>query len=281
MTLLDMQRVMSRILTDKKFLSEFMAGAVPDPGTYQLSQRELDSLRGLRWDRVSLHAELLAHGRLELAIKALPLTSLLLHGQLHKQLDRFCAEYPPVPRAAGALYTEAGRLCEFSLRLLDEGVLQPVWAADIISYEHTLLTLVLDTGAAAASTLIHQINEVPLPGDITQAVPVAGAHIRILSFGCPLPDLLPQLDEGVIPDSVPSLDEPLLVLFHKIWHGPVEMIKVNAPVVALIEACDGQRTVADVTALLKHRFGAGTDTQIAQAIDWLRGSGVIALRKAS
>src|SRR5581483_7449385 len=100
-------------LTDKAFLRAFTAGEVPDPAAYELTERELSSLRGLRWDRVGLHAELLAHGRLELAIKALPLTSLLLHEQLHGQLDRFCAEYPPVPQAASQLYVEATRLCEF------------------------------------------------------------------------------------------------------------------------------------------------------------------------
>src|SRR5437868_6529421 len=104
-----MQRVFSRLLTDKPFQQSFINGAVPPPAMYELTERELDGLRGLRWDRVGLHAELLAHGRLELALKVLPLTSVLLHDQLHGQIDRFCAEYPPVPQAASAVLVEATR----------------------------------------------------------------------------------------------------------------------------------------------------------------------------
>jgi hypothetical protein len=134
MTLLDMQRVLSRILTDKGFQRSFIRGDEPRPGTYRLTDRELGSLRGLRWDRVGLHADLLALGRLELALRPLPLTSLLLHEQLHRQLDRFCTDYPPVPQAVSALYLEATRMGQFCLGLLREGVLQPGWAADVVRW---------------------------------------------------------------------------------------------------------------------------------------------------
>jgi hypothetical protein len=281
MTLLDMQRVFCRILTDKSFQLAFINGEEPASGRYQLTERELDSLRGLRWNRVGLHSDLLAHGRLELALKGLPLTSLLLHEQLHAQLDRFCAEYPPIPEPAGHLYLEAGRLSDFAVALLSEGVMRPWWAADLIAYERTMLTLALDPEVAESAATVAELNEAPVTGDIGDLIPVAGAHVKVLSFSCPLPGLLPGLDEGIVPESVPRLDEPLLVLFHKVSRGAVRMIRVNAAAAALADGCDGNQTVTGVVDRLTRHFGLGIEPQALGALGWLRENGVIGLRKGN
>jgi hypothetical protein len=288
MTLLDMQRVLSRILTDKTFQQSFIEGDEPDSATYQLTERELRSLRGLRWDRVGLHTDLLAHGRLELALKGLPLTALLLHEQLHGQLDRFCAEYPPVPQPAGHLYLEATRLCDFAVRLFGEGVLRPTWAVDVVSYERTMLTLAISAEVAASAATVAELNEEwswqvldwP-PEDLGDFIPVGGPHVTVVSFSFPLPDLLPMLDDGAVPASVPQLEQPLLLLFGKVSRGPVQMIKVNAAAAALAEACDGERTIAGVVDQLSRRFGPGVEAQAVGALGWLRENGVIGLRKGT
>lgn len=286
MTLLDMQRVLSRILTDKSFQQAFILGDEPRPATYQLSERELGSLRGLNWDRVGLHSDLLAHSRLELALKALPLTSLLLHQQLHGQLDRFCADYPPIPLPASQLYLEATRLCDFAIQLIGEGALRPGWAADVVAYERILLRLVHSDEAAASGALVAELNKATLPlvpdwppVNPCDVVPVAGPHIMIASFSYPLPDVLPMLDNGEIPASVQPLERPLFLLFHKQPRVPVAIIKVNVPTVTLVDACDGHRTVAAVAARLSRQFGSGTGQQAVAALGWLRDSGVIGLRK--
>jgi hypothetical protein len=307
-TLLDMQRVLTRILTDKAFRLSFMLGEEPRPTTYDLTERELRSLRGLRWERVGLHSELLAHSRLELALKPLALTSLLLREQLHEHLDRFCAEYPPVPAAASQMILDANRIGDFATRLLGEGVLQPIWAADVISYERILLTLARTAEAAVSAEQVAALNEtdwppaddlvpaavpavvaaaVPavvaaaVPAVVAAAVPVTGPHVVIASFGCPLPDLIPLLEAGQVPASVPPLEQPLLLLFHKVPRGPVQMVKINAAAAALVEACDGCRTVADVVDELSHRFGDGIGPQAIAALRWLRDNGIVGLRKGA
>jgi hypothetical protein len=282
MTLLDMQRVLSRILTDKDFQQAFILGDEPRAATYELTERELRSLRDLRWDRVGLHTDLLAHGRLELALKALPLTGLVLHEQLHGQLDRFCTEYPPIPQPASQMYLEGSRLCDFAIRLLDEGVLEPGWVADVIAYERILLNLVTSAEAAASADRVAELNAAQAgwpPADLPDLVPVTGPHVTIASFGYPLPDLIARLEEGDLPASVLPLEEPLFLLFYKRSRGPVQIVKVNAPTMALAEACGTGTTVAGVLDRLDHRFGPGTRAGAVTALGWLRENGVVGLRK--
>jgi hypothetical protein len=285
MTLLDMQRVFSRILTDKEFQRSFSKGEEPASATYQLTERELESLRGLRWDRVGLHAELLAHSRLELALKALPLTSLLLGKQLHEQLDRFCAEYPPTPQAASAVLVEATRLCDFASKLIGEGVLKPAWAADVIRYERILVALATSFEAAASAIRVTELNAEEgwppsSPGDL---VPVTGPHAEVAWFSYPLPDLLPVLQDGGVPDDVRPLERPLLILFHKSPRGPVQVVRINEATAVLIESCDGDRTIAGVAERLSCWFGPSAETRarVIAAIGWLRDNGVAGLRKRS
>ena len=282
MTLLDMQRVFSRILTDKAFQQSFISGDVPSPAMYQLTGRELDTLRGLRWDRVGLQAEFLAHRRLELAFKALPLTGLLLHGQLHDQLDRFCAEHPPTPQAASPVSAEAIRLCEFAGKLLAEGTLRPAWAWDLIRYERCVLDLTVSSESAASAILIAELNADGgwPPADPDDLVPVAGPHAEIAQFSHPLPDLIKVLRSGGLPDDVRPLDPPLLILFYKSARGPVQVVRINEATAALIEACDGDRTIAGVAEQLSRTFGSGAKARmrVAAAIAQLRDAGVVGLR---
>jgi hypothetical protein len=283
MTLLDMQRVLSRILTDKAFQRSFIEGDEPDPAAYRLTGRELSSLRGLRWDRVGLHAELLAHGRLELALKSLPLTRLLLHGQLYEHLDRFCAEYPPTPEAASHAWTEGSRLCDFATKLISEEMLRPGWAADLVRYERILLALATSAEAAASAIRISELNDEqpgPEPGwPSAHLVPVTGPHAEVASFSYPLVDLIPMLQDGHPPISVHRLERPLLLLFYKAPRGPVRIVRINEPTAALINSCDGDQTITGVTDLLGAQFGSGIQARAAASFGWLRENGVVTFRK--
>jgi hypothetical protein len=283
-----MQRVLTRILTDKCFQQDFISRATP-PAGYELTERELSCLRGLQWDRVSLDADLIAYQRLNLALHAAPLSSMVLGKQLRARLDRFCAEYPPVPRAAGALFLEGTRLCEFALGLLREGELEPSWAADVVTYERILLTLNRGLEAAESSTRVARLNQAWTsaslgadldwpPPDLADLVPVSGPHAEIACFAHAVPELVAALKDGTVPDSVAALDRPLFLLFCRQPAGTVNMVKVNAPTVALVEACDGEATVADIISSLTHQFGPGVADGVVAALGGLRGSGVIGLR---
>lgn len=274
-----MQRILTRILTDRGFQRDFISRAAPLAG-YELTERELSCLRGLQWDRVSLDTDLIAYQRLTLALHAAPLTSMLLGEQLRARLDQFCAEYPPVPRPAGALFLEGTRLCEFALGLLREGELEPSWAADVVTYERILLTLNRGLEAAESSTRVAKLNQAQTPASLEiglDLVPVAGPHVEIACFAHAVPELVAALKDGTVPDPVPALDRPLFLLFCRQPAGTVNMVKVSAPTVALVEACDGAATVAGIISSLTHRFGPGVADGVVAALGGLRGSGIIAL----
>jgi hypothetical protein len=286
--MLDMQRVLTRILTDKGFQRDFIARSAPPEG-YELTERELSSLRGLQWDRVSLDADLIAYQRLTLALHAAPLTSIVLGTQLRARIDRFCADYPPVPRPAGAMFLEGTRLCEFALSLLREGELEPSWAADVVTYERILLTLNRGMEAAESSlrtAVLNQASDQSNPGggldwpppDLGDQVPMTGPHAEIACFAHAVPELVAAIKAGTVPDPVPALDRPLFLLFCRQPTGTVNIAKVNAPTVALVEACDGQSTVTDIVSSLTRQFGAGMADGVIAALGGLRRTGVIGLR---
>jgi hypothetical protein len=279
MTLLDMQRALSRILTDKAFQQAFLDGDEAAQRAYDLTPRELGSLRGLRRDRVALHAALLAHGRVELALQPLRLTSALLHEQLHPLVDRFCAEYPPVPMPAGQMATEVARLGDFIVRLLDEEVLTPPWARDIVIYEKTQMTLAAgleewESGCriAAANRALGQADD----ADLVSLVPVSGPHARVVAFPHDLTTLIPRLESGEIPVEVPALERPLRLLFVKQPNVLfVHTIKVNDATTTLLGACDGRRTVGEMLEWLAAVLGCESPGDRAQ----MEGLALAALRQ--
>lgn len=279
-----MQRVLTRILTDKGFQRDFISRTVPPHG-YELTERELSCLRGMQWDRVTLDADLIAYQRLSLALHAAPLTAMVLEKQLQARLDPFCAEYPPVPRPANTLFLEGIRLCEFALGLLRKGELEPSWAADVVTYERILLTLTRSLEAADSSAHVARLNQAQQtaspqwpPPDLADLVPVTGPHAEVASFGCALPELVAGLRDGIVPDSVPELDLPLFLLFCRRGAGTVSMVKVSVPTVALVEACDGEATVTEIVSSLNCQFGRGLADGAVAALGGLREAGVIALR---
>lgn len=287
MTLLDMQRAFSRILTDQDFQRAFVAREEDALRTYELSDRELHSLRGLMWDRVATHTRNLAHGRLELALKTIPLTSRLLHGQLHRFLARFCAEYPPVPTGAGQASIESARLCEFILHLLDEGSLTPYWAKDIVTFEMTRWSLGDSQEAWDSHVRTVALNHGPAPDDLAMLslVPVHGPHARLAEFRHDVVTLIPHIAAGEVPAAHP-LDRPLRILFTKALGVPgAQAIKVNDATAALLSACDGRRTTAGVLDRVAEPLGrrrpaerAEMDLLALRALRKLRELNVIAFQ---
>ena len=79
------------------------------------------------------------------------------------------------------------------------------------------------------------------------------------------------------------MDAPLLILFYKSARDPVQVVRINEAAAALIEACDGDRTIAGVAEQLSRTFGSGAKARmrVAAAIAQLRDAGVVGLRHSS
>jgi hypothetical protein len=260
MTLLDMQRAFSRILTDASFQRAFLAGEQDALRAYDLTDRELLSLRGLRRDRLATHAKVLAATRVGRSFKTLPLTATLLRERLRPFVDRFCAEFPPDAMGAEQVLVESARLTEFVIRLLDEGLLTPPWAKDLVTYENIEFSLGMSQDAWDSGMRTAALNRAPVPAadlELLPLVPVHGEHARLAAFDHDLPEIIPRLAAGEIPEARP-LDRPLRLLFVKVpgvLH--VQTVKVNDATVALLAACDGRRTTAALLDLLAAELGQG------------------------
>jgi hypothetical protein len=284
MTLLDMQRVFSRLLTDSDFQRRFVAGEDAVCAGYELTDRELTSLRGLKWDWVGLHTHLLAHNRMEMAFKGLPLTRELIHDQVHRLLDRFCRDHPPTPEAESAVYVETNRMARFLAELAAAGELDPVWAAEVAEYERVLVVLSITAASADSAAAVARLNATNTgpAAMLAEAVPVTGPHTHVGTFRYPLVDILPLLDSGVLPTDVRPDDQPLRILFHKVAGvHQTQTLKINTPTAALLELCDGRRTVRAIVDHLVESYGPGVEAGVLAVVDRLRTIGVIGLRKGA
>jgi hypothetical protein len=279
MTLLDMQRVVGRILTDRVFREAFVAGGTWDEDDYDLSERELRNIRGLRFDRLSQHADGLEHGRLELGLKPLPLTEKLLHSQLREQLARFCREFPPLPESDSVVLVESSRMARFLQRLGSEGSLDPIWAADLAQYEQTIFRLTVGQDAARSALKSQELNKSWSDSNsVLGATPVGGSHVQVLSFCYPISEIVAELRIERVP-TLTQLHDPQLVLFQRVaGELNVNILRINPATAELVEACDGHRTTRDVIELVGGKLGQRAAEQVVGAIQQLCNRNVLALR---
>jgi hypothetical protein len=250
-SLLDMQRTLSRILTDRDFRAAFQADPVSAAAPYALEPAELASLTGLSWQRIDAQASMLAHNRLGLAFKALPLSERLLHDQMHHRMDEFCHDHPPVPVRGNAMLAEADRLLAFTLPRLADGRLKPRWAADVLRYEHAMTSLSVSADAHAGAARIGALDRAPEPADFATAIPVVGSHAAVLSFEHDVVGLVSRLEAGAVPDTARPARPPQRLLFVRpVDAVTVQRYAVNGPTAALIGLCDGRLPVAEVVTRL-------------------------------
>jgi hypothetical protein len=255
MTLLDMQRALSRLITDKNFRQAFRSGEPAAHRAYPLNARELDCLLGMQWERVGLHAEMVAVSRMRLGLKALPLSHLSLGDVVSELVDRFCAAYPPLPRTAGTATVEAERVCDFLTGLIDAGELTPAWVRDILAYERALLNVGSAYQSSESAARVARLAKPPSARS-PDAVPVAGQHVALLSFDYPVPDLIASLEAAEVPAKVAQLSHPMwIILQQEADAATIRIIRVSEPTASLVGACDGRRTVAQVLAVLASRYG--------------------------
>ncbi|WP_431924397.1 hypothetical protein [Micromonospora wenchangensis] len=247
MSLLDMQRAFSRLLTDPHFEREFFGEDAEAPSGYDLTERELDSLRRMDRKRLRLHAGNLAHARMGLALKSAPLSALVLHGQLDRHLVRFCREYPPAPAAESAVILATTRLCDFAERLFADGELRPAYAWDLLRYEKHLL--VQGFGTASCHDAAEFARRPAPPELLGDCVPITGAHVLVDHFRHDLTALLPRLQAGEVPEDAPPLAEPMRMMFVKRpLKALVQTCRINAGMESVWLRCDGTRTVDDIAS---------------------------------
>ncbi|NLG54797.1 MAG: PqqD family protein [Rhodococcus sp.] len=276
MSLLEYQRALGFILTDRKFRAAFFAGDEQAGSRFDLTERERESLLAMRRDRVMLHSHLLAHGRLELGFMAFPLTAEIVHRSTGDEAEDFCEAFPPLPEARGTLLVEADRVYAYFHPRLEAGEIAHPWVADLMRFEYTQVQLGADLDAWHSSVVAGE------PGDDTldprSGYPYCGQHVRLLEFTYPVYDVMTRLEDGERIDTLDRLPEPAQVLMFKTPGSPwVRSYRVNRATADLVRACDGTRTVTDVLTELRHTYGSGVERGALAALDKLRAEGLAIL----
>jgi hypothetical protein len=285
MTLLDLQRALSRILTDSAFRAAFQADPRTTAGGYALDESEFAALTGLPWRRIRVQADALAHNRLGLAFKAFPLAGRLLHDQMHERLDRFCRAHPPTPTRGPAMLAEADRLLAYAAPLLADGRLRPYWAADVLRYEHAMTTLAVSEDAYADAARIAELGRAAVPEDLSGQVVVVGSHAVVRAFDHDVANIVARLEAGTADESLVPAQAPRRILFVRSATGLlVQRYAVNPATACLLDACRGETPVADLLDRLAERLRRPrtlVEPVALAALGRLRGLGVVGLRPAN
>jgi hypothetical protein len=255
--MLDMQRVLSKVLTSDDFRQIFLTDPNQACRDYNLTPKELESLKALNVERMSSYAIILRDGRIGLALKAFPVTQTLLPEDFHKFTVRYTREYPPITLPGSGMYNEAMMLFHFIVRLIEEGELAHPHLRDALEYEKNLFAIGSRLDASLSAQAFASANAA-LPEEFTEArlghlKPIKGEHAEVSSFNYNIIELIPYLSRR---ESHEFNEERTYILFHKVPEQPgVKISKVNKATHDLIKLCTSEHTVSGIISELASLSG--------------------------
>lgn len=273
MSLLEMQKALSRLLTDEDFRDLFFADADAVCSEYALSPDERASLRDIDQKRVALQSHLLMHRRFHVGLGAFPLVGKVIRPDLDEIVPVFCKRFPPAPVEGSTVHAEAARLFTFLLEEQARTSRWPAYFEDLARYEECLFRLgnaaeawrscerAWETNAASSRTLTLATAE--------SFVPVRGAHAELRWFAHGIESLVRAVELGaVFPDSAlceVAAEPTALLLYKKRRSAAVSALALGEPASRLVGLCDGRRSVAKVIAALATEMDVHGDEETALA----------------
>lgn len=266
MSLLEMQRALSRLLTDEELRDLFFADADAAFRSYDLSPGERASLRDVDKKRIAIHSHLVMHARVKRVLAALPLTSRVVEHHADEIAPEYCKCHPPAPASADALQQEIAQLAGFLRRHQAATGRWPGYLGDLLRYEECLFRLGCSLAAWASCEHASRTNaaaSVTLTLATAESfIPVLGAHAELQSFGHDMAALALELELGRVPDEAP-VEPTRMLLFRERGSGTVRSGLLNELPFRLLEHCDGQRSVAQVIGWIACELGVGDDERAA------------------
>lgn len=257
MSVLQMQRAFSRILTDAEARREFLADRAGFIDRYDLAGRERESLSQLDEGRLQQYARLVIATRIDLPLKVLPLSRALLPQDfVDRHGPRFMREFPASPTADGPLQLgEVNRLVEYLELLLDEGELQGGKLADALRYESTSFRLSNDPGLDAARRAFEEQQvwsaEQRLSKD-SRLVRSPGSALEAFEHG------IPSQGASSAPLRGETAQSPArALLLKRTGERKVHVFALNQAVWEFLQLCDGRRAIQEIVRAL----GADADAE--------------------
>ncbi len=284
MSILQMQRVLSKLVTDDNFLATFTREPARACRDFDLRPAELEALKKIDRVRLTHYSHMLHVSRVALALKAFPVTrSLLPHDFFENFVATYCQEVSPVPRAASAMFLEAVELAAFLLRKIEEGQVQVRYLHDALLYERNLFFLNNSPDIAilareyaqrgAALLALHESDRLLMTVQL-------GDHAIVSEFEHDPQLLIPELARRAIPDLQPQKRS---LLFLKVaGQIGVSINAINSGTARLLQLANGTRTLQEIIGELSGGDPAAQFEQRCHAIveKLLRG-GVITLNSGA
>jgi hypothetical protein len=276
-TLLAVQQVVSRVLTDPVFRESFFREPESASVAYPLSERELASLVRLDQARVGASAEMLLRDRVEFALSAFPASALILRPLMAELAPRLAREFPPVPTEDPRLEREGERFATLVLGLLAAGELGPEYLGDVVVFERAMSHLWNSEEAwrsAEELALLARLQpSSPSADDVLASVPRLGEHVTVGVFDYDVVDLTDRLTRGEVPESPPR-QPTIIVLTRAVDGSGIRRQRVNGLTRDLLSLCDGTRTGQAVVGELAGRASAERTVAV---LCRLREGGVVGL----
>ena len=250
MSVLQMQRAFSRILTDAEERREFLADRTAYIARYDLAGSERESLSQLDEGRLQQYARLVIATRIDLPLSVLPTSRALLPDDfVDRHGPRFMREFPALPTAEGSLQMrEVKRLVEYLQLLVDEGKLQGGELADALLYEGTAFRLSndpeLDTARRAFEERQARAKGRSLSRE-SRLVRSPGSALEAFEGGIPAHGTSPAPLRGE------TAEGPARALMLKrSGVRKVHVFALNHAVWDFLQLCDGRRTLQQIAKAL-------------------------------
>jgi hypothetical protein len=253
MSLLEMQRVFCRILTDDTARLAYLANPSTFLEEFNLEERERAALAGVDVSRLKAYSSMLVNSRIDLALKALPHAKTFLPADFMQRYGpRYAREHPPaVDRTVSPMLREVRRLYTFIERLARDGAFTHERLLDALEYDMTLFSLSNDPAVYARVFAFERCVRANSGGDtalVEQRVARApGVVLRTFTHGL--------IGEGAEPEAPTSAaaapPAPVQILFHKRSDNPKTTVhQINAATRRFLDLCDGQLTLHQIAQTL-------------------------------
>lgn len=248
MSLLEMQRVFCRVLTDDAAREAYLAGPSAFLGPFDLTPRERAALERMNVSRLQMYSRMLINGRIQLALKALPHAKTFLPADFYPRYGpRYAREHPPdVDHGSSPMLRELRRLAGFIEGLVAEGALTHPQLLDALHYDATLFTLGNDLSTYAAVRAFEVRVRARGTAGLLEARLTRSPGVIVQTFtqglighdGAPAPGATPE-------------PKTVVILFQK-RSGTVRtnVHLINAPTERFLERCDGTHTLLAVAETL-------------------------------
>jgi hypothetical protein len=276
MTIGEMQACLARLYVNEAFRKLFYLDPQMVLEGYCLTEEEAAAIRCLDYGRLDQFASSLVTKRRKRVERAYPLLFRLNSAEFRRYYARFYQLYSARPYQSGDQdVVEFGTFLEESLIGADHW---PPYASDLARYERMYYWTRI-TAACDADEAIPGIIEAACPNVVgLDARPSLRPNVTVATFAYDVGAIEDALQHGSAPDK-DQLPGGCSVIFRPATSSsPIQMLRINRPTKAVLDCCDGYRTVAQIVTETEAVLGInGLHDRIVETIARLLAEHVIAL----